>query len=412
MTRTRRPASSSTVVGRGHSVTHNRLWLGVAIVLVAASLRAPVTSLGALLSDIQDAVGVKPVLAGLLTSVPPLVFGLVGLAVPRLMGRWEEERAVTWAMLIVVAGTGIRGVGGVPLLVLGTVIAMAGVAVVNVLLPVVVRRGYPARHGWMTGTYVSAIQLGGAAGAALSVPIADFWGGWEGGLTTWAAPAAVGLVVWIGAASRGRHRRVPGESERSSLSWGMLLRDRTALAVTIFFGLQSALAYVVFGWLPSILRESGTSPATAGNMLALAIAISIPVSLVVPGWLASRPDQRSFVWVLVAAWGGGFLGLALAPTAAPWLWATLLGCGVAGFPVGLLLMRLRSATTSDTTWVSAFAQGVGYLIALPAPLLFGVVFAVPRGRVISLWLLIALLVPLAWSGHRAGRATFVGARGQ
>ena len=381
--------------------------LALAIALVAASMRSPVTSLGALLADIQDALGLPAVVAGVLTSLPPLVFAAAGATVPLLARRVPTGSTVTASAALIVVGTLVRGAGTTTWLLVGTLVAMVGIAVVNVLLPVVVRSGFPAREGWMTGLYVAVMQLGAAAGAMLSVPLANATGGWRSGLAWWAAPASVGLLVWLAASGMATaHGRRDAATSRLTVS--RLLRDRTAVAIMVVFGIQSAVAYVVMGWLPTILRDAGLTPTIAGSMLAVATTVAIPSSLLLPTWLARRPDQRAFGVIIASLWAVGFGGLLLAPTAATWLWAVLVGLGLAGFPVALLLMGLRSATSADTRQVSAFAQGFGYLLALPAPLLFGVLHDATGGWTVPLAVLLAMLVPLVWFASRAGRDVYVG----
>lgn len=402
-------------MSRGHDapVTQPRpvrsgtLALAVAIPLVAASMRSPVTSLGALLADIQDALGLPAVVAGVLTSLPPLVFAAAGASVPLLARRLPTGSTVTASATLIVVGTLVRGAGTTVWLLVGTLVAMVGIAVVNVLLPVVVRSGFPAREGWMTGLYVAVMQLGAAAGAMVSVPLANATGGWRSGLAWWAAPAAVGVLVWLGA-SRMATAHGRRDAATSDLTVSRLARDPTAVAIMLVFGIQSAVAYVVMGWLPTILRDAGLTPTTAGSMLAVATIVAIPSSLLLPTWLARRPDQRAFGGIIAGLWAVGFGGLLVAPTAATWLWAVLVGLGLAGFPVALLLMGLRSATSADTRQLSAFAQGFGYLVALPAPLLFGVLHDATGGWTVPLAVLLAMLVPLVWFALRAGRDVYVG----
>lgn len=383
------------------------LVLALAVMLVAASMRSPVTSLGALLADVQEGLGLAPALAGALTSLPALVFGFVGAGVPFLLRRLPTGQAITASMVMIAVGTAARGAGSTAWLLVGTLVAMAGIAIVNVLLPVVVRSGFPSREGLMTGLYVAALQVGAASGASLSVPIADAAGGWQAGLAWWAAPALIGSVAWLSssrmASSHGRR-----DAAGSTLTWSRLVRDRTAVSLTLLFGIQSAVAYVMMGWLPTVFREAGLSPAAAGAMLAIAIVVATPAGLVLPTWVARRPDQRAFVWIVAGPWAVGFVGLIVAPTTVPYVWAALIGIGLASFPVALLLMGLRSATAADTRQVSAFAQGIGYLVALPAPLLFGVLRDATGSWTLPLVVLLALLLPLMWFGLEAGRSVHIG----
>lgn len=399
--------SGADVSRRPGRFTFRRALLVAAVLCVAASMRSPISSLGAVLADIQRDLGLPAILAGLLTSLPPLVFGLVGLTVPRLVRQVSTGRAVTGAAVLIAVGTAVRGSGSVHWLFAGTAAAMLGIAVANVLLPVVVRASFPAREGWLTGSYVSVMQIGASAGALFTVPLATRAGGWQVALAAWALPAAIGVAVWMVSSQRvSAHGR--RQAADSQLSWPHLWRDPTARSLMLLFGLQSTVAYVMMGWLPTLLRDSGVSPTTAGGMVAIAIAVSIPASLFLPAWLAKRRDQRAFIWWIVIPWAVGHLGLLLAPAGAPALWSALIGFGLAAFPVVLLLIGLRSATGADTARVSAFVQGGGYLLALPGPLLFGALRDWTGTWAVPLALLIASFWPLVIHGRRAGQAVYVG----
>lgn len=382
--------------------------LVAAVLFVSASMRSPISSLGAVLPDIQQDLTLPPVLAGALTGMPPLVFGLVGVGVPSLARRLPTGRAVTWAGVLIAVGTAARGLGTVGWLLAGTAVAMLGIAVANVLLPVVVRSSFPSREGWLTGAYVATMQVGASLGAIVTVPATSAMGSWGMGLALWAIPAVVGVAVWTGSSRRVSEHGRRGTRD-SPLTLRVLARDRVAMALMLLFGLQSTVAYVMMGWLPTILREAGMSPTAAGGMVAVAIAVSIPASLVLPGWLGGRSDQHAFVWWVVVPWAAGFVGLMVAPASVPVLWASFVGFGLASFPVALLLMGLRSATAADTGRVSAFAQGGGYLLALPGPLFFGVLRDATNGWGFPLALLLLSLWPLTTFGRRAGRAGHVGA---
>jgi CP family cyanate transporter-like MFS transporter len=379
----------------------------VAIVLVAFNLRSPVTSLGSLLSDVRGALGIGAGVAGFLTSAPTLVFGVAGAAVPLVARRAPSGLLVTVSLVVLAAGTALRAAGGVGLLVVGTLVAMLGIAVINILLPVIVRSSFPRRQGWLTGVYVSTLQIGAATASALSVPIASSAGSWRAGLAWWAVPAMVAVVAWLPTSrvvsSAGRR-----DDTGTNLDWPTLLRDRTAVALAVLFGVQSLAAYVVMGWLPTVLRDAGLSPGRAGTMLAIVMAVMVPMSLLAPAWVATRPDQRVFVPAVAVPWVIGFGGLWLAPTSFTIVWMVMIGAGMTSFPIALLLMGLRSATPGDTREVSAFAQGLGYVIALPGPLLFGVLHDATGGWDVPLLIMLALIVPIAWGGLHAGRDTFIG----
>jgi CP family cyanate transporter-like MFS transporter len=53
----------------------------------------------------------------------------------------------------------------------------------------------------------------------------------------------------------------------------------------------------------------------------------------------------------------------LAPAAAPVLWAAFVGSVPIAFPLSLLLVNTRTRSHRVTVSVSAFVQGVGYVVA-------------------------------------------------
>ena len=61
--------------------------------------------------------------------------------------------AIAAALAVLVVGLGVRVLAGSGLLLLGTLLACAGIAVCNVLVPVVVKESFPNRIGLITGVY-------------------------------------------------------------------------------------------------------------------------------------------------------------------------------------------------------------------------------------------------------------------
>jgi CP family cyanate transporter-like MFS transporter len=100
----------------------------------------------------------------------------------------------------------------------------------------------------------------------------------------------------------------------------------------------------------------------------------------------------------------GFLGLLLAPTAAPWVWVVLLGIGQgSSFPLSLTMLVLRSPTPEATTALSSMAQTGGYLIAALGVLLVGVLHAATGSWSLAVGFLVVLMVPQLICGLVAGR---------
>lgn len=392
----------------------------LALVSTAANLRPAVTSLGAILPEVRAGTGTSATVAGVLTSLPPVCFGVAALLGARIGRRVGTARTLLLAMLVTavsLAGRGTSGSGAA--IVTWSVGALLAMGIGNALLPVVVKRWFPTRVGDATGWYAVALAGGTAAAAGLTVPLADALGGWRVGLGAWAVPAFLAAIPWWwlregrapGVAADGGRTGGDEEAEGAALVPGAhdpaigrhVRRQGRSWALAGYFGTQSLVAYVVMGWLPSIYRDAGVSPATAGSLLAVLMLVGAPVSLLVPALAGRRADQRPLVVALASSAAVGFSGLLAAPTAAPWVWAVLIGVGMGAFPLALTLIGLRATTTDGTAALSSLGQGVGYLIAAGGPVLIGLLHDATGSWTPPLLVVLGLLVPQLACGLLAAR---------
>jgi MFS transporter, CP family, cyanate transporter len=378
--------------------------LAVAVVLTAANLRAVVVSVGPVLRELQLDLGISDTVAGLLTTLPVVSFGIVGLASARIARRADPATALVGSLLLIASGTVLRSFSpGVVTLLLTSLVAVVGIAIGNVLVPVAIKAWFPRDVGRMTGWYSMAIGVGSAVPAALTVPIADAFGGWRPALGAWAIPAALALVPWGLAARRAHRSRVAEpaatraapapDPEAVAAVMRSVRRHPQAWALMAFFGFQSLEAYVAMGWLATILQDAGVAPARAGILLALTVGLGAPVSLLLPRLAARTPDQRPWVVGLLLLSLIAYLGLLLAPAAAPLLWATALGLGLGAFPLALVLIGLRARSSAGTAALSSLAQGGGYLLAATGPVAVGALHELTGAWTVPLVALLVLLVP-------------------
>ncbi|WP_369245615.1 CynX/NimT family MFS transporter [Streptomyces sp. R41] len=399
----------------------------VGIVLTALNLRPAITSLGALLEEVRDGLGMSGSVAGLLTSVPPLCFAVFGVMAPRLARRFGPGVVVCAGMVAITAGLAIRPyAGNTAGFLAASALALMGIAVSNVLMPVIVKRWFPDRVGSMTGLYSMALALGTSAAAAVTVPMTDALGGsWKSGLAVWAGLAAAAVVPWIllvrarGAESaRGTaDRRTDGETgvadRRAETGTGTparqepdglrITRSRTAWALAVFFGLQATAAYITMGWMAQIFRDAGVAAGTAGLLLAVTMVMGVPLAFVIPRLATRLPHQGPIVVALGACGLAGYAGLYFAPAGGAWAWALLLGVSNCAFPLALTMVGMRARTGAGVAKLSAFAQSTGYLLSIPGPLLVGVLYQHSGGWGLPLALMAGLMVPQIGVGILAGR---------
>jgi len=376
--------------------------LGLAMMLIAFNLRPALSTVGPLLGLIRETTGLSAAGAATLTTLPVLCLGLAcALAAPviRTMG---PDRGVMAGMALIAAGLALRGIGTLPTLFLGTAVAATGIGFANVLLPALVKRDFAASGGPMTGLYTMTLCLGAAAGAGAAVPVEQALKGWPVALAVWAVPALIAALLWFPYARRGAPARPPQP--------GKLLRSVLAWRVTAFMGLQSSLAYILFGWLPLLLQGRGLDPLHAGLYASLVTLCQAPGALITATLAARARDQRAWIVGIPGITALAFLVLAFGADALRIPAAGILGFGVGGcFGLALTLIVLRAADAGTAAGLSAMAQGIGYVFAALGPLAFGLAHEATGGWGLAGILFAGICVVAIVAGLPAGAARTVSA---
>ncbi|GAA2183359.1 MFS transporter [Micromonospora lupini] len=394
---------------RPHPATGGALVL-VGMLLVALNLRTAVTSLGALLDEIRDGLGLSGTMAGLVTTLPTIAFAGLGALTPWLVRRVAPARVLVVAMLALAAGQVLRAAtDSAWIFVFTSALALAGIAVANILLPMLVKQHFGHRTGLVTGAYTMALTLGTTVAAASAVPIAHAFGSWRAGLGVWAALAAVAVLPWVPLALRTRAgaRRATPTAAVAAPTRVRPARTRLGWAMAVYFGAQSLSGYAIMGWLAQLFRDAGYQPESAGLLLAGVTALGVPIALLMPTVAGRLATLRPLVLGLTAASALAYLGLAFAPHGAALLWVALLALGQGAFPMILTTIGLRARTAEGTVALSAFAQSTGYVIAALGPLLVGILYEVTGGWTAPIGFLLGALVVQTAAGMAIARPRYV-----
>jgi CP family cyanate transporter-like MFS transporter len=379
----------------------------IALVLAALCLRGPFSAVGPVLDELAAELSVSTGALSVVTSLPLICFGLVSPFAPVLAARLGLHRGALAATAVIAVGIALR-LAGVPGLFVGTVVLTAGIALVNVLAPALARAEYGTRSAAVVGAVTGSMALSASIGAGTAQPLTDLTGSALTALTLWIVPVLVAVIA-LALLTRARPERTappPAPGRRTAI-----LRDRVALAVMVYFGLQSLSFYAMLTWLAGVLEsDAGTTPVGAGALVAVAALLGVPLSLVVPPLAARRPGQAAWVIGSAVPVAVGILGLLVAPTAAPVLWAVLYGLGTgASFPLAMTLILVRSRDVAQTGRLSAASQSVGYLVAATGPLAVGLLHEASGSWRPGLVLLLGVLVAQVAVGLAAARPRLVGA---
>ena len=349
-------------------------WLLLTVVVaVAVNLRPAIAAVPPLLDAIQSDLGLSATGAGLLTALPVVcmgVFAPVGAALGRRVGR---EAAVSCALALVAVGTLVRGLAASTLTLYGgTLVAGIGIAMGGALLPGVVKAWFPARAGAVTGLYTAGLVTGALLASAATVPLMDALGvGWPAGIAAWGLLAAAALAAWVPVTRRLRAGAGPAAPGPARLPWG----SGVAWRITLYMGSQSLLYYAALTWLSPLYLDAGWSAGRAGLLLGLFSLTQVFSALAVPALADRTGDHRPWVALCVGVATAMLAALGLAPTAAPWVWAAVLGLGVGGmFALALTLLVKLASSPAAAARLSGMALLVGYLLAATGPVLAGALY--------------------------------------
>jgi len=364
------------------------------ILLVAANLRPSITAVGPVLDDIRTSLQLSSGVASVLVSIPLVAFAAFSPVAPWISRRLGLEGALGAAMGLLAVAIVTRSLPWTPALWTGTALLGAAIAVMNVVLPSLVKRDYPDRVGQLTGVYAAVLSAVAAIAAGISVPIAGLaHEGWRWSLGIWAVLALIGVAVL---APRLRRPRVdletvapdvpetPGRSPwRSAIGW----------QVTLFMGVQSAVYFILITWLPSIEQSTGVPAETAGFHQLLLNTAGIVGSLLTATVIHRRADDQRLIAVVIATLIGlGLVGELAVPSLSA-AWVCIIGLGTGGsIGLALSLFALRAATQRQATELSGMAQSIGYLMAAAGPIAIGVLHDATGSWNVALVVILVLVV--------------------
>ena len=353
-----------------HAKPTTALWLMLSVVLVALNLRPSMAAVGPLLSSIRADVPLSFSTASLLTMLPVMAMGLAMFFGIGLGKRLGEHRSIVLSLVVIGLATLSRlFLDSAAGLILSAIAAGVGIALIQALMPALIKSHFRDNVSLFMGLYVTAIMGGAALAASFSPFIQVRTGSWRIGLAIWAVLAVLALLFWY--AQRAALPPLPPADAGPQESF---FGNRRAWLLAIFFGLGTASYTCVLAWLAPYYVEQGWSEQNAGLLLGFLTAMEVVSGLITPAIANRRQDKRGVVAVLLVLIIAGFCGLILSPQHLTLLWPCLLGLGIGGlFPMSLILSLDHLDNPRRAGGLTAFVQGIGYLIAGVSPLIAGMI---------------------------------------
>jgi MFS transporter, CP family, cyanate transporter len=409
--------------GKPLSVRQGAGLLVVGVLALALNMRSAITSLPPIFPELESALHISAASLSLLAAIPVLCFGVFSGAGAPLSRRFGEERVLGTALVLLAVGLLLRSLSPASLLFPGTVVAGAAIALLNVLLPSLVKRRMPERAGLVIGLYLLMLSAGAILASLLAVPVFTAAGGGTTAgsasvriaLGLWAGPAILAAALWL---PQLRYRTLPeartvaasNGGPSAARPAGALAMGRSALAwqVTLFMGLQSLTYYTTLSWFPTMFRERGVSAVHAGYLLALMNLGNAVTCLLIPVLAHRAADQRKLAAAATLAIAGGIAAAVFGPAGLSAPAVLLLGLGEgASLGLGIFYTMARAPDPVTAASLSAFAQGGGYLIASTGPLAIGFLHDATGGWAAPGLVLLVVASLQLITGWLAGRALTV-----
>lgn len=387
-----------------------QLLLFLGLIFVAVNLRAPITSVGPLISTMKGELPFSSGVFGLLTTIPLIMFAVLSPFVRSISDRLGAGKTLLCAVAAILLGVAVRSYAGNAGLFAGTLLLGSGIAIGNVLVPGIIKARFPERIGLATGAFTISMTSFAAVSAAVSYPLAALPDmGWRNSLAVWMVLALVGILVWLPhrnlslANPINLQQPVPEEEHKS------VWRTKLAWWLTVLMGAQSFLFYFFAAWLPSIALSKGLSPESAGYMAFAFQLTTIPAAFVIPTIATRMKDQRGLITVVATLYIASLCGLVFAKNVA-WLTICVMLYGFSTgscFNLCMLLISLRTRTAGRATSLSGMVQSLGYGFGALGPILGGWLFDWTGNWNAAFACVGILIITIFFSGRQAGKNQYI-----
>lgn len=381
------------------------------VVLVSCNLRAPITSVGPVLSQIRDLLHLDNFQGSLLTSIPLIMFASCSVLVSRLSHQLSITRFLLYAMVILSFGLFLRVAGSDSALFIGSIFIGLGICIGNVVTPGYIKSNFPKQIGLLTGIFAIAMNLTAAFASGYSINIGQWTGqGWRGSLGIWGIVSLLALLAIIIELIIDKKKVVQLEDSIVIVSKHdmAMFKSSQAWAISIFMGIQSLVFYSLITWLPAVLGDYGMTESQTGWVLFLIQISMIPITFIGPIIAHKMKDQRlmiPFVSILMLV---SILMFAWLKAEYVYIAAILLGISNGlSFSLSILFFSIKTKSSFNAIRISGMAQSVGYLIAAIGPSVFGKLHDYDSSWKSSFYFISFTIILLFYFGLRAARRKFV-----
>ncbi|WP_436855621.1 CynX/NimT family MFS transporter [Staphylococcus caeli] len=390
----------------------NNSWIVViAIIFIASTLRAPLTSVGPVIDEIKENLLIGNGVAGILTTIPLLIFAIVSPFVSRITRRFTMTYTILYAMLLLIMALLLRVLGDFNLFIAGTILLGIAITFGNVVLPSYVKWYFPMQIGLMTGVYSATMNFTAGLGGGTSYPLSKITTlGFKLSLSFWIVFAVIALCFWIICVKNGASLEKASIKDIKVVTSNKLniIQSKLAWMVALTMGFQSMIFYSMVAWVPSILVDRGLDHDMAGYLLMLNQFAQVPMTFVFPIIASKLKHQRMLIVIITLLFLVGF-GLFFSKS----LPMLIIGIVIVGLAMGacfslcMTLFSIRARTSDGSIALSGFGQAIGYFIAAIGPFLIGLLHDITNSWDSAILALILMSCCVFIFGYTASDARYV-----
>lgn len=336
--------------------------------LAGNGLRITILAVPPVVAMVRAEFGLNATEVAILSSIPPALFALAALAGSLLVARLGLVPALIGGLALTAAGSALRGFSADFATLLVTTIAMsAGVAMLQPIMPAVVRAWMPQRIALGTAVYTNGLLVGEVFPTLLTIPFVLPWldQSWRQSLVFWSLPVAlIAIAVAVFAP------RAPSAAPAAAgvpRKWLPDWHEGLVWRLGALFCCINAVYFSANAFIPIYLAGQGRPDLIGGALAALNFG-QLPASFLLLA-LGDRLERKA--WPYAAS--GVLTCLALAGLvfdvgALTIWWAALVGFAVAaGLILALMLPALLCkpedvARTAAGTFTLSYGGGVGVAI--------------------------------------------------
>ncbi len=369
--------------------THRTALLTLGIFLIGANLRLPITMIPPLLPELKQTLSLSPNVAGLLTTIPLLMFAIISPLIAKLGNTKGNEWSLLIAAFILMVGSYLRIIPNLISLILGTCLVGAGIAGGNVLLPAIIKDQFPTKIGVMTSLYTVSMGLIASFGTGLSGLLGTNIG-LPKTISVFSTVSLLGFITWTLAFWRLPNKKVNHATQQHHIK---IWRAKLAWLVALVFGIQSLLYYSLLTWLPSLWHAAGFSTIAASNLATLFQISGMPITLITPIIGMKKAGPTILTWGIMLGFALGAFGIMISGNhfVLNALFAIIMGAGSGGaFAMCIVYFQIKASNVFETATLSGFAQSIGYVIGAVGPVLYGVIQSATQSWSLILIITIAL----------------------